>query len=57
MSNSITAPIIVHAAINGGGFLGGWLSARWAAQDAETPLPDGADDFTSSSSPPEDPNR
>lgn len=27
-SGSIIAPIIAHAAINGGGFLGGWLSSR-----------------------------
>ena len=28
VSGSIVAPIIVHAAFNGGGFLGGWLSAQ-----------------------------
>jgi membrane protease YdiL (CAAX protease family) len=39
MSGSIAAPIIVHAAFNGGGFLGGWLSAQRERKSAAEVTP------------------
>lgn len=33
-SGSILAPVLVHAAINGGGFFGGWLSSRFGLRNA-----------------------
>lgn len=35
-SGSIAAPILVHAAINGGGYLGGWLSSRLTQPSSDT---------------------
>ena len=34
ISGSILAPVLVHAAINGGGFFGGWLSSRFGKKSA-----------------------
>jgi membrane protease YdiL (CAAX protease family) len=39
-SGSAVAPIIVHAAINGGGFLGGWLSSRLERAEERTSIED-----------------
>lgn len=42
-SGSIIAPVLVHAAINGGGFFGGWLSSRFGPRmmDQHEPTTDG----------------